>query len=136
MLKHFEDGGFSVRLSACAWHGIAIDECHEMKINRDAKMAVVYPSTTKMDFISNYLPFRADIIRNLEAELFPECKKRSQYPLLNSEDIKTSENVAQMVKLIDDVGMFQEAGENEGLWNVFEKQEASSEQAHDLLKFR
>ena len=69
VLKHFEEG---VRLRAFEWNGIAIDECHEMKINKDAKMAVVHPSKSNMDFISNYLSFRSEILRNLEVEIFPE----------------------------------------------------------------
>ena len=40
VLQHFEDGGFSARLSNTAWHAVGLDECHEMMINKDAKMAV------------------------------------------------------------------------------------------------
>ena len=37
VLHHLRKGGFSVRLSASEWHGVGLDECHEMKINKDAK---------------------------------------------------------------------------------------------------
>ena len=48
VLKHLQVGGFSISLSATQWRSVAIDECHEMKINKDAKMAVVHPSATKI----------------------------------------------------------------------------------------
>lgn len=47
---HLQRGSFSVRLSGSEWHGIAIDECHEMCINKDAKLAVAHPSKHRMEF--------------------------------------------------------------------------------------
>ncbi len=44
VLQHLQDGGFSVRLTSTEWHAVALDECHEMKVNKDAKLAVVRPS--------------------------------------------------------------------------------------------
>ena len=46
-----------MRLSSTDWHGVALDECHEM-VNKDAKLAVVHSTPDKMQFTSNYLPFR------------------------------------------------------------------------------
>ena len=50
ILHHLKKGSFSVRLSATEWHAVALDECHEMKINKDAKLAVIHPSSTKWNF--------------------------------------------------------------------------------------
>ncbi len=47
IIQHFEDGGFSARLSETDWHAVGLDECHEMLINKDAKMAVVRPNEKK-----------------------------------------------------------------------------------------
>ena len=44
ILHHLRKGIFSVRLSSTQWHAVAVDECHEMCINKDTKMAVVRPS--------------------------------------------------------------------------------------------
>ena len=136
VLKHFEEGCFSVRLRAFEWNGIAIDECHEMKINKEAKMAVVHPSKSKMDFISNYLSFCLEILRNLEVEIFPEHSKWKKVGYsISSEDKKSATNVAQMVKVIDDkfTGMLFEKDMNEELWNVFENIKATPEQAHNIF---
>ena len=32
ILHHLQRGSFSVRLSTTEWHGVAIDECHEMRL--------------------------------------------------------------------------------------------------------
>ena len=44
---------------------VALHEAHEMRINKDAKLAVVRPSPEKMSFMSNYLLFRSACVRNL-----------------------------------------------------------------------
>ena len=136
--KHLQRGSFCVRLSASEWHGVALDECHEMKINKDAKMAVTRPSVHKMEHLSNHLPFRAACVNNLTQQLFPERDKRtlkfSHSP--TSKDKKTSLNVERMLEAISNHGLFHSAEENNGLWNFLQSQKASSEQAHDLLKFR
>ena len=136
--KHLQRGSFCVRLSASEWHGVALDECHEMKINKDAKMAVTRPSVHKMEHLSNHLPFRAACVNNLTQQLFPERDKRtlkfSHSP--TSKDKKTSLNVERMLEAISNHGLFHSAEENNGLSNFLQSQKASSEQAHDLLKFR
>lgn len=76
ILKEMAKGCFSVRLSPSQIHGVAIDECHEMKINRDAKMAVLRPNDAKMVHASNYLQFRADSLNNLKKEIFPVRKTK------------------------------------------------------------
>ena len=66
ILSKLREGGFAMRLSSTDWHGVALDECHEMEINKDAKLAVVRPTPDKMQFTSNYLPFRSKVIKKLE----------------------------------------------------------------------
>ena len=63
VLAHLQKGGFSVRLSPSEWHSVALDECHEMKVNKDAKLAIVRPSESKIVHLSNYLPFRSACLR-------------------------------------------------------------------------
>ena len=36
VLHHLKKGSFSVRLTPTEWHAVALDECHEMRINKDA----------------------------------------------------------------------------------------------------
>ena len=72
--------GFTVRLTATEMHRITLDECHETKISRDAKMAVVRPSVEKMEHISHSLQFGANCINNLKEQVFPEkLKEENSY---------------------------------------------------------
>lgn len=76
ILRHLQAGGFSVRLTATNWHAVALDECHKMCINKDAKLAIVRPSPQHMEHLSNYLPFRAKCLNNLKDQLFPSSISR------------------------------------------------------------
>ena len=136
--KHLQQGSFSIRLSSTEWHGVARDECHEMKINKDAKLAVTRPSVHKMEYLSNHLQFRATCVNNLIQQLFPERnkdKKRFSY-MPTSKDKKATQNTKRMLDAICTHALFNNAEENKGLWNILLQQKASSEQACDLLRFR
>jgi len=115
VLAHLQKGSFSVHFNPTEWHGVALDECHEMKINKDAKLAVVCPSKERMAFLSNYLSFRAASVHNLTNQIV---------------------NIQQMCTVITKHGMFHNENENQGLWNFLEGKKATEEQSHDLLKFR
>ena len=122
VLHHLQKGSFSIRLSPSEWHAVALDECHEMKINRDAKFAVIHPSKHKMEFLSNYMGFRSECVQNLKRELFPE------------KDKKRETNIRQMMQKMQEKCMI--ALPSNGLWNFLEGKEATSEQAHELFNFR
>ena len=54
-----------------------------MKINRDAKFAVVRPTEELMERISNFMPFRAQCIHNLKLHLGLQMEQVSLYPTLH-----------------------------------------------------
>ena len=133
VVHHLRKGSFSVRLSPTEWHGVALDECHEMRINKDAKLAVVHPSQHKMEFLSNYLSFRATCVENLKKQLFPECEKSTQEfsHSPTSKHRKRDANIQNMLDAIKSKSML-----TSGLNNFLELKQATPEQAHDLLNFR
>ena len=67
LLNHLEKGAFAVRLPELESHAVALDECHELCINKDCnkvcKLAVVRPIKDRMEFLSNYLPFRSACLK-------------------------------------------------------------------------
>ena len=138
VLQHLVQGGFSVRLSATEWHAVALDECHEMCINRDAKLAVIRPGVQKMEHTSHYLQFRASCINNLKVQLFPEQRKHkpsfSHKP--SSKDKISDNNIKAMRESIEGHGMFSISTTNQGLWNFLDNIQATPEQSRDLLTFR
>ena len=109
-----------------------------MKVNKDAKLAVVRPSESKIAHLSNYLPFRSACLNNLMRVLFPEREKNSERfdNCPTSKDKKLEANVYSMIELISAHGMFHQQAENQGLYNFLQNKQATPEQAHDLLNFR
>ena len=105
-----------------------------MKINKDAKLAVIRPTPQKMEFLSNYLSYRAVCVRNLQKELFPEQEKPTDAHghITTSRDKKGETNVDHMIDTITKNGM----AIHEDLWNFLECKQASLEQSYDLLNFR
>ena len=57
VLEYLKKGAFSVRLTKSNGHAVGIDEAHEMKINKDAKFAVVRPSQDMMEKTANFIAF-------------------------------------------------------------------------------
>lgn len=66
VLQHLQKGAISVRLTKGTGHAVGLDE---VKINKDAKFAVVRPSKELMERISNFMPFRAKCLNNLKNHL-------------------------------------------------------------------
>ena len=122
ILKALRDGAFSVSITGRPTHSVAIDEAHEMCVNKDCKQAITRPNADNIDRTSKILPLRSKGLKNLDKELFPE---RSTAPstgvltLLSSSDSKKlNENIrAQETTL-------------------FTGKPALPEVAADLLKFR
>ena len=56
-------------------HSVAIDEAHEILINKNIKEAVVKPSEDYMKRVSNYLMYRTKTLRAIQQQLFPESSK-------------------------------------------------------------
>ena len=106
-----------------------------MKINKDAKLAVIHPSKYKMEFLSNYMAFRSSCVHNLKIQLFPEREGRQAgFHSPTGQDKKRDVNIKNMTGAIESKNMT--ALPACGLWNFLEGKEATPEQAHDLLQCR
>lgn len=136
VLQHFKDGGFSVRLSNTDWHAVGLDECHEMMINKDAKMAVIRPNENKMEFVSDYLQFRSTCLKNLYDQLSSHDNSHTFTHKPTSRDKNADSNIQAMNTAITSHGMFYELPDNMGLWNFLDQIKATSEQEQHLLSIR
>ena len=104
---------------------MALDECHEIKINKDAKLAVIRPAPERMTSIANYLLFRAQSVNNLLAQILPQTKKNTTCYTVTSRDSATTECVKTMLTVFNYKCMHENEQTNKGLWNIFEKREAN-----------
>ena len=137
--EQFKAGAFSGSITTLNVHCEALDELHEMKINKEAKRMVVRPTEDNVSRISSSLPFRAKMMENFISQVFPErTKLTSKHGItikVSTTLSKVEENVLAMQQLIDNKGAFEVIKENRGLKNIISQEVATPEQSHDLLTY-
>ena len=136
ILHCLELGGFTISLTGQQWCSVALDEAHEMKINKDLKSVVITPTADYLQKTSAFLNYRVNAFKNFTSQVLPD-KKQEKNPLLNSKDRVNNENVNVMQELIREKKLFMgQITNNRGLANIFNNQTATPQQAHDMLNFR
>ena len=138
IMTMFEQGTFVVSILGRPWHSVAIDESHEMMINKDCKTSIVRPIPDYIARFAKYIPYRSKSIKKtLQKQLFPTSKTsgKTTKSLLSSkpDDIKAKKNIAAMIQTIQANNLFQLSTDNRGLINPFTKKVATQGQQHDLL---
>lgn len=140
ILTMFQQGAFVVSIKGRTWHSVAVDEAHEMLINKACKMSIVRPTPDYVNRIAQYLPYRTTALENLSNQLFPEENKphtEAVYPLSKKpDDIKREHNIVSQVAVINNVGLLEPTSVNRGLINPFTSKTATAQQSCDLLSFR
>lgn len=137
-MKCFKAGGFTVKFNGGIGHAVALDEAHEMGINRDLKMAVVRPTQAYLQKTVCFFNYRVKAQKNLAAQIF--CLKKNTPTETNSILDNTTftkhweENVQQIRRHIVQFALFTSKTEiSRGLVNIFTGTHATLEQAHDML---
>ena len=129
-----------VNISGREWHSVAIDEAHDMLINKQCKMSVVKPTEDYINRIATYLPYRTRVCQRLQDQLFPQSEKKSDevtsmYSARKS-DKKHEINVTAQVQALTNASLFEVNVTNRGLINSFTNITALDQKHHDLLHFR
>ena len=144
IIDSFKQGGFVVSLSGKQWHSVAVDEAHEMKINKECKTSIIQPSQDYINRIASYIPYRAKCMENLREQLFPEVN-HTTYNVPNApnsivcEDYRAKRSTANIIaqrNLMLSVEYLPLEITNMILCNPFKKKVATSDQQHDMLQFR
>ena len=140
VLTCLEKGGFTVNLTGQRWRAVALDEAHEMCINKDLKTAVIRPTESYLQKTTLFFNHRIKLHKNLIQQLFPERTVSHMQPLdimdSSPQAYKYEENIKQMCNLVVTNGLFPNSQENDrGLLNVFSGQQATHEQTNDMLSF-
>ena len=140
ILTIFQQGAFVVSISGREWYSVAIDEAHEMLINRGCKSSLVKPTPDHIDRMASYLPYRSKVLENLKHEIFPEAKTKglmTQSPYSKDRlDFKFEQNVRTMIEVTPKTAVFDIVKKNRGLFNPFSNVQATEQQSRDLLNVR
>ena len=141
LLQYFVKGGFALSISGNVLHSVALDECHEMLINKHVKQAVVRPSKDYINRIAQYIPFRMKSVENVKAQLFTSTTDDSirTTPIMLAHDqstMKSAENIQCLFQKLNDIDLLPHTiPANRGLVNPFRGLVANTAQSHDLLSF-
>jgi hypothetical protein len=139
VIRHFEQGGFVVSLSGTKYRSVALDEAHEMVINKKTKAALNYTNPDYIQKMSDILPHQIHMMSALHKVFFPTDLFNPHDPdhvndlQLSAKERKSTENISEGIARIKEKQMFQIPSKN--LLNPFSNQQTNTEQALDLLTF-
>ena len=144
ILDSLKRGGFAVNISGEQGHCVALDEAHEMCVNKDMKNAIVRPTTPYLQKTSLFLRFRITAYKNLLKQLFLTSdtdlsKNSSMYSMYNASPSaqEREENMGSIIELIKIKDLLPVTiSQNRGIINTLSGLAATPEQKHDLLHFR
>ena len=140
VLTCLEKEGFTVNLTGQQQRAVALDEAHEMCINKDLKTAVVRPTESYLQKTSLFFNDCIILYKNLLHQLFPPQSGSHIYPseILDSspQTYRCEENIMEMCNLIISKSLFPASQcTTRGLPNVFTGQPATNEQTSDMFSF-
>ena len=138
-IECFKKGAFTVNLSGRECRSVAIDEAHEMCVNKDLKQAVIHPTQSYLQKTSSFLNYRIESYKNLMKQLYPKQDDEPAEPsvLLHSkESLKVEGNITHMISEITKADLLPlHSRDINVLVNPFTSQKATPEQEYDMLHF-
>lgn len=138
-IRHcFVMGEFVCNISGGKMHAVALDEAHEMLVNKDIKTSVVRPSKEYLNRIMYYYPIRSKLCKKLKEQL-PFCGNIQQEAasIFDSTPhaLRREENVVNMQAKLWDSHVLDKVQDNRGLL-ALNGTPATPEQQRDLMAFR
>ena len=126
-------------ISGSDMHSVALDEAHEMLINKDLKTSIVRPTKEYLDRVLYYYPVRSQAMRVLKQQVLLEGKEsqENQFSIFDCTPhaSKIEENVKAMCVYVNSTSVLPMSSvRNEDLFSL-SGQVAKPEQKNDLLSF-
>ncbi|XP_078589268.1 uncharacterized protein LOC144869676 isoform X2 [Branchiostoma floridae x Branchiostoma japonicum] len=138
ILKYFQEGGFVTSISSVNYSNVALDEGHEMLINRDTKEAITGPNKFIIEDLVLFLPYRAKLIKQVKEQILVKSYNRTQTGLSPIIIEQERQNIVYYANKVVDAHIFSvpEHEDNRHLSQPFTGASISDIQREDLLKFR
>ena len=134
----FEKGGFVCNIRGTRMHAVALDEAHEMLVNKDIKTSVVRPSKEYLNKIMYYYPIRAKVCQTLKEQIYPPTSSlKKTVSIFDSTPYaaRCVENIENMKAKLQDLCVLAIVEDNRGLL-ALDGKVATPEQHKDLMSFR
>ena len=141
VISKFENGAFVCNITGTSIHSVALDEAHEMLVNKDLKTSIVRPTKEYLDRILYYYPVRSQALKVLKQQVLLDGDKSSNnqfcvVSLDSSTVLKVEENVKAMLSYVQSASVLSLTDNNsDGLLTSMSGQIATPEQKIDLLGF-
>ncbi len=118
-------------------HAVALDEAHEMLVNKDIKTSVVRPSREYLNRIMYYYPVRAKVCKQLKEQISPPSRQESRVSILivPPHAARCEENIESMKSKLCDSHVLATVQESRGLL-ALDGTATTPEQHKDLIAFR
>ena len=135
VLEHFKNGAFASSIKGTNYATVALDEGHEMLINRDGKMSLAHSLPKHMDQLVGTIEYQAQLLRTLEDQLginnSNKLHRDLQWSVIQSE----FNNVKLYYDNVSKTSMFQPV-QDPNLIHVVSKVTATPVQQKSLLSYR
>lgn len=80
-IQHFERGEWTVSVSALPYHNVALDEAHEMLINRRLKEIIPRPDEHHAIVLADFVAYQDGVVRCVENHVFKYSLIKKQYAI-------------------------------------------------------
>ncbi|XP_035680555.1 uncharacterized protein LOC118418656 isoform X2 [Branchiostoma floridae] len=136
ILRYFQEGGFVTSINSVNYSNVALDESHEMLINRDTKEVITGPNKFVIEDLVLFLPYRAKLIKQVKKQILVKTNCRTQTDLSPTIIEQERLNIVYYAKKVVDAGIFSALVHDRCLSQPFTGASISDIQREDLLKFR
>lgn len=137
IINCFESGSFVCSVTGTSSRSVALDEAHEMLVNKDLKTTVVRPTKEYVDRIIHYYPVRAQALKSLKQQVLLDGLpgKFTGASIFDTSPhiARVEENVVAMIAKVKSTTLLA-IGSTDGLQSL-SGQLATPEQEKDLLSF-
>ncbi|KAJ8047412.1 hypothetical protein HOLleu_06401 [Holothuria leucospilota] len=135
ILENLQKGAFAVSITGGNTQCVALDEAHEMAINKEVKMAMNATDIEGLSRLVHYLPYRSRVVKNISSQVYnPNSHSEYNDNAAMSKEVEVNVR-SYLIKLSQSIILFNTASQSPLLSHIFSNEVASEHVTNDLLNF-